>query len=94
MPQAAVPAVAFDAALISRLDRPGPRDTVHSTADRFGDDFGYPDYLQALASLPTHGSRHPLSLYECIPFCDKVCCYGAFNKIVTRDRNKAVTYLG
>ena len=89
-----VPAVAFDAALISRLDQPGPRYTSYPTADRFRDDFGYRDYLQAVAGLRTHGSQHPLSLYVHIPFCDTICYYCACNKIVTRDRSKAVTYLG
>lgn len=89
----AVPAVAFDADLITRLDRPGPRYTSYPTADRFSDDFGYRDYLQAVAGLRTHGSRHPLSVYVHIPFCDTICYYCACNKIVTRDRSKAVTYL-
>ena len=92
--QSALQAVAFDAALISRLDRPGPRYTSYPTADRFDENFGYRDYLQAVAGLRTHGSRHPLSLYVHIPFCDTVCYYCACNKIVTRDRSKAVTYLG
>ena len=93
-PRPAIPEVAFDAALISRLDQPGPRYTSYPTADRFHDDFGYRDYLQAVAGLRTHGSRHPLSLYVHIPFCDTICYYCACNKIVTRDRTKAVTYLG
>ena len=90
----AVQSVTFDAALISRLDQPGPRYTSYPTADRFGDDFGYRDYLQAVAGLRTRGSRQPLSLYVHIPFCDTICYYCACNKIVTRDRSKAVTYLG
>ncbi len=89
-----LPAVAFDAALISRLDQPGPRYTSYPTADRFRDDFGYRDYLQAVAGLRTHGSRNALSLYVHVPFCDTVCYYCACNKIVTRDHSKAVTYLG
>jgi oxygen-independent coproporphyrinogen-3 oxidase len=86
--------VVFDAALIKRLDRPGPRYTSYPTADRFTDAFGYRDYLQAVAGLRTHGRQHPLSLYVHIPFCDTVCYYCACNKIVTRDRAKAVVYLG
>ena len=89
-----VPAVAFDAALIRRLDKSGPRYTSYPTADRFRDDFGYRDYLQAVAGLRTRGSRQPLSLYVHIPFCDTLCYYCACNKIITRDRSKAVTYLG
>ena len=40
------------------------------------------------------GARAPLSLYVHIPFCNVVCYYCACNKVVTKDRSKAVTYLG
>jgi oxygen-independent coproporphyrinogen III oxidase len=83
----------FDSALIRRLDRSGPRYTSYPTADRFNADFGYRDYLQAVAGLRTRGSAKPLSLYLHIPFCDTVCYYCACNKIVTKNRDKATVYL-
>ncbi len=86
--------VEFDAGLISRLSQSGPRYTSYPTADRFSERFGYPDYLQAVNLARSRGGRHPLSLYLHIPFCDTVCYYCGCNKIVTKNREKAATYLG
>jgi oxygen-independent coproporphyrinogen-3 oxidase len=86
--------VEFDAGLLARLAKSGPRYTSYPTADRFAESFGYRDYLQAVAGLRTRGASKPLSLYLHIPFCDTVCYYCACNKIVTKNREKAATYLG
>ncbi|WP_426172876.1 oxygen-independent coproporphyrinogen III oxidase [Massilia sp. TWR1-2-2] len=88
-----VPTVQFDAQLVRKLSKPGPRYTSYPTADRFSTDFGYRDYLQAVASVRTRGAAKPLSLYLHIPFCDTVCYYCACNKIVTKNRDKASVYL-
>ncbi|MGH8854708.1 MAG: oxygen-independent coproporphyrinogen III oxidase [Telluria sp.] len=93
VPAAAYPAVEFDADLIQRLGKSGPRYTSYPTADRFGEEFRYRDYLLAVAGVLTRGAARPLSLYLHIPFCDTVCYYCACNKIVTRKRDKAATYL-
>jgi oxygen-independent coproporphyrinogen-3 oxidase len=85
--------VDFDAKLIARLSKSGPRYTSYPTADRFSDSFGYRDYLHAVADRRTRGNARPLSLYLHIPFCDTVCYYCACNKIVTKNREKAATYL-
>jgi oxygen-independent coproporphyrinogen-3 oxidase len=90
---AAVRSVEFDAGLLQRLGKPGPRYTSYPTADRFSESFGYRDYLHAVASLRTRGGARPLSLYLHIPFCDTVCYYCACNKVVTKKREKAATYL-
>jgi oxygen-independent coproporphyrinogen III oxidase len=87
------PTVQFDADIISKLGQSGPRYTSYPTADRFSDDFGYGNYLEAVAGLRMRGGRRPLSLYIHIPFCDTICYYCACNKIVTKDRSKAATYL-
>ena len=86
--------VEFDAGLISRLSQSGPRYTSYPTADRFSDSFSYRDYLHAVTHARARGGRHPLSLYLHIPFCDTVCYYCGCNKIVTKNREKAATYLG
>jgi oxygen-independent coproporphyrinogen-3 oxidase len=86
--------VEFDGELLARLSRSGPRYTSYPTADRFTESFGYRDYLHAVAGLRTRGGAKPLSLYLHIPFCDTVCYYCACNKIVTKNREKAATYLG
>ena len=86
-------AVEFDAELINKLGQSGPRYTSYPTADRFNSDFGYGHYLEAQDALRQRGKRRPLSLYIHIPFCDTICYYCACNKVVTKDRSKAVTYL-
>jgi oxygen-independent coproporphyrinogen-3 oxidase len=88
------PPVEFDAAIISKLSQSGPRYTSYPTADRFQGDFGYSQFLEAVAGLRMRRSRRPLSLYIHIPFCDTVCYYCGCNKIVTKDRSKAAVYLG
>ena len=86
--------VVFDAKLMSKLSQSGPRCTSYATADRFTKSFHYRDYLQSVAAAHARGGRHPLSLYIHIPFCDTVFYYCACNKIVTKNHEKAVTYLG
>ena len=87
------PSVQFDAALIRKLSRQGPRYTSYPTADRFTEGFGMGDYMQAVNSVRAMGARNPLSLYVHIPFCDKLCYYCACNKIITKNRSKAEVYL-
>jgi oxygen-independent coproporphyrinogen-3 oxidase len=88
------PPVEFDAAIITKLSQSGPRYTSYPTADRFQSDFGYSQFLEAVAGLRMRRSRRPLSLYIHIPFCDTVCYYCGCNKIVTKDHSKAAVYLG
>ncbi len=85
--------VEFDAGLIQRLSQSGPRYTSYPTADRFTEQFGFRDYLHAVNHLHARGARQPLSLYVHIPFCDTVCYYCGCNKIVTKNHDKATTYL-
>ena len=87
------PQLEFDSGLIQRLSQSGPRYTSYPTADRFSDQFSSRDYLHAVNHLNARGARHPLSLYIHIPFCDTVCYYCGCNKIVTKNRDKAITYL-
>jgi len=89
----AFPAVEFDAAIIGKLSQSGPRYTSYPTADRFQPEFGYGQFLEAVAGLRMRRSVRPLSLYIHIPFCDTVCYYCGCNKIVTKDHSKAATYL-
>jgi oxygen-independent coproporphyrinogen-3 oxidase len=93
IPVSAVPLVQFDARLVRKLSKPGPRYTSYPTADRFSAAFCYRDYLQAVAGVRTRGLARPLSIYLHIPFCDTVCYYCACNKIVTKNRDKAAVYL-
>jgi oxygen-independent coproporphyrinogen III oxidase len=83
----------FDPALVSRLDRPGPRYTSYPTADRFTDTFTAREYEAHARRRHLAGQHRGLSLYVHIPFCRTVCFYCACNKVVTGDRSRALTYL-
>ncbi|TFW10166.1 oxygen-independent coproporphyrinogen III oxidase [Oxalobacteraceae bacterium OM1] len=87
-------AIQFDAALIRKLSQQGPRYTSYPTADRFTEGFSSGDYLQAVSNVRAMGARNPLSLYLHIPFCESLCYYCACNKIITKTKSKAETYLG
>jgi oxygen-independent coproporphyrinogen-3 oxidase len=87
------PAIEFDAELIRRLDRPGPRYTSYPTADRFVDAFDDAAYRSWAARRNIGGIERPLSLYVHLPFCRDICYYCGCNKVVTRDPEKAARYL-
>lgn len=93
IPLSVLPSVEFDAPLIRKLNQLGPRYTSYPTADRFSGAFGIADYERAVAGVRAKTEKRALSLYLHIPFCNTVCYYCGCNKIVTRDRSKAVTYL-
>jgi oxygen-independent coproporphyrinogen-3 oxidase len=85
--------VSFDASLLRKLGRPGPRYTSYPTVDRFHSDFGGHDYRAAVAARRMLRSSQPLSLYVHIPFCASICYYCACNKVITRNTDKAAVYL-
>ncbi len=83
----------FDADLLRRYDRPGPRYTSYPTAPQFAADFGEEQLRQA--ALASNGDPIPrrLSLYVHVPFCLSPCFYCGCNRIITRDKGRAETYL-
>jgi oxygen-independent coproporphyrinogen-3 oxidase len=83
----------IDPVLIRKYDVSGPRYTSYPTADRFVETFGEATFRQWLSSRNIGGITQPLSLYVHVPFCSNICFYCGCNKIVTRDRSKAVQYL-
>jgi len=82
-----------DLDLIRKLDKSGPRYTSYPTADRFVEAFDAETYKNWVAKRGVGGVHRPLSLYVHIPFCNTLCFYCACNKIITKDKTKAVTYL-
>jgi oxygen-independent coproporphyrinogen-3 oxidase len=90
---ALTPSVEFDAALISKLNQLGPRYTSYPTADRFKPEFDAGAYRNAAARTGGGDKARPLSLYVHIPFCESLCYYCGCNKLITKDRAKAVRYL-
>lgn len=84
--------VEFDADLIARYNKAGPRYTSYPTAVQFDPAFSVADYRREVAASNARGG--PLSIYVHIPFCDTVCFYCGCNKIVTRNHNRVEPYLG
>lgn len=82
----------FDADLIRRYDRPGPRYTSYPTAVQFHPGFAIPEYVAA-AKASNAGDARPLSIYVHVPFCASPCFYCGCNKVITRDHSKAGEYL-
>ena len=81
--------------LLLRVDAARPRYTSYPAADRFVDAFSAEDYTQAL-QLRRSGAAAmaiPLSIYIHIPFCESLCYYCTLNKIITKQHDRAASYL-
>lgn len=83
--------VKWDAGLIHRYDKPGPRYTCYPSPAQFADSVVPADLLAALQD--SRDARRPLSLYVHIPFCANVCYHCACTKVITKDRSRAQAYL-
>jgi len=83
----------FDAGLLRRYDRPGPRYTSYPTAPRFNGEFGEAELREA--AMASNGDPIPrrLSLYVHVPFCMSPCFYCGCNRIITRDPARGEAYL-
>ena len=79
----------FDKTLLKKYNTSGPRYTSYPTALEFHDQFNHDHLVHAIAASP----NRELSLYVHIPFCHSLCYYCGCNKVVTRHRDKADTYL-
>lgn len=81
----------WDSDLIRRYDLAGPRYTSYPTAVQLHSEVGSFDLLHALRE--SRRSARPLSLYLHVPFCANICYYCACNKVITKDRGRALPYL-
>ena len=81
----------WDSDLIRRYDLAGPRYTSYPTAVQLHGEVGSFDLLHALRE--SRRSVRPLSLYLHVPFCANICYYCACNKVITKDRGRALPYL-
>ena len=86
--------IVFDAELLRRYDKSGPRYTSYPTAVQFHTRFTEMDYRTQAGRTNAVVPPRPLSLYFHLPFCDTVCFYCGCNKVVTKDRKRASPYLG
>ncbi len=83
----------FDAELLRRYDRPGPRYTSYPTAPQFGESFGEAGFRDAARAGNEDPIPRRLSLYAHIPFCFSPCFYCGCNRIITRDASRGDAYL-
>lgn len=90
-----MPDIRPDPAVLARYGGRGPRYTSYPTADRFIEAFGAEQAEQRLRhrALGLGGRPQPLGLYVHIPFCSTACWYCACNRIATRDRGRAKSYI-
>jgi oxygen-independent coproporphyrinogen III oxidase len=85
--------IPFDADLLARYDRPGPRYTSYPTAPQFVSSFREA-LLREQARRSNQGTQaRPLSLYLHVPFCQSPCFYCGCNRVITRDLAKGNIYL-
>ncbi len=83
----------LDAEVLRRYDRPGPRYTSYPTAPQFSEDFGEAELIQAASTSNGDPIPRRLSLYVHTPFCESPCFYCGCNRVITRDRSRAGTYI-
>ena len=85
--------IAFDAGLLRRYDRPGPRYTSYPTAPQFSADFGEAQLREVVQASNEEPIPRRLSLYVHVPFCFSPCFYCGCNRIITRDLARGEAYL-
>ncbi len=83
----------FNAELIKRYDKSGPRYTSYPTAVQFHEKFQGDEYQEVAKASNEDPIPRPLSLYFHLPFCATVCFYCGCNKIITNNRKRAGPYL-
>jgi oxygen-independent coproporphyrinogen-3 oxidase len=85
--------VTFDAGLMRRYDREGPRYTSYPSARQFHDRLPPDAYRQAASTSRGAVEGGPLSVYVHLPFCFSPCFYCGCNKVVTRQLSPVEAYV-
>ena len=85
--------ISFNADLLRRYDRPGPRYTSYPTAPQFHSAFGERELRDVAATSNGDPIPRRLSLYVHVPFCASPCFYCGCNRIITRDTARGEAYL-
>lgn len=83
----------FDAELLRRYDKPGPRYTSYPTAPQFSVEFGEAAFREHARRSNADPIPRQLSLYLHIPYCFSPCFYCGCNRIITRDFGRSAPYL-
>jgi oxygen-independent coproporphyrinogen III oxidase len=82
----------FDAELLRRYDRPGPRYTSYPTAPQFKSNFGEAEFREVAARSNEEPIPRRLSLYLHVPYCTSPCFYCGCNRVITRDKARGDAY--
>ena len=85
--------LAFDASLLRRYDRPGPRYTSYPTAPQFTPEFDESALRKVARESNDDPIPRPLSIYVHVPFCTSPCFYCGCNRVITRDRSLGEAYV-
>jgi len=85
--------IEFDMELVRRHDVSGPRYTSYPTAASFDTDISEDDFRRHAQQSNELPVPRPISLYVHVPFCDTLCFYCGCNKIATKNRSLADSYL-
>jgi len=85
-------ALDFDAQLLRRYDKPGPRYTSYPSAPQFSTRFTDADFRRQVARSNQEPIPRHLSLYVHVPFCFSPCFYCGCNRIITRDLRRGAPY--
>lgn len=83
----------FDADLMRRYDRPGPRYTSYPTAPQFREGFGERHFREYAHRSNAEPIPRSISLYLHVPYCFSPCFYCGCNRVITRDLSKGERYL-
>ncbi len=87
------PAPPFDAALLRRYDKAGPRYTSYPAAPQFHAGFGEREFREEARRSNARSTPRELSVYVHVPYCFSPCFYCGCNRVITRDRTKARSYI-
>jgi oxygen-independent coproporphyrinogen-3 oxidase len=77
--------------LLDRYNVPGPRYTSYPTAPEWNDTFGPADYERTLEA--SNATRHPISLYMHLPFCERLCLFCGCNVVISKNHEVSIPYL-
>jgi oxygen-independent coproporphyrinogen III oxidase len=83
----------FDAQLLRRYDKPGPRYTSYPTAPQFYAQFDEAAFREQARRSNADPIPRQLSLYLHIPYCFSPCFYCGCNRIITRDFGRSGPYV-
>ena len=83
----------FSKELINKYGLAGPRYTSYPTALQFHEGFDAEAYKRFVQNSNDDLIPRPLSIHVHLPFCRELCYYCACNKKVTRNEQRAATYL-